>query len=141
MTTLFTRIIHGDLPGRFVWRDESCVAFLSINPLQPGHTLVVPIAEIDHWIDLPPELTRHLMEVSHHIGRAQQVAFDPLKVGLMIAGLEVAHCHIHLVPIRNVSDLDFANAATDADPAELDAAAQRLRGALRGAGHDEFVSD
>jgi len=141
MATLFTRIIEGELPGRFVWRDSLCVAFLSINPLQPGHTLVVPIAEIDYWIDLPPELAHHLMTVSHIIGRAQQAAFDPLKVGFLIAGLEVPHCHIHLVPIRGVHDLDFANAAVDADPVELDTAAEQLRGALRNRGHDEFVSD
>ena len=64
MTTIFTRIIDGDLPGRFVHRDDRCVAFLSINPLQPGHTLVVPIAEVDHWIDLDPDLAAHLMTVS-----------------------------------------------------------------------------
>ena len=141
MATLFTRIIHGELPGRFVWRDELSVAFLSINPLQPGHTLVVPTAEIDHWIDLPSELADHLMAVSHTIGRAQQLAFQPVKIGFMIAGLEVPHCHIHLVPIRGVHDLDFANAEVDADPMALDAAAQRLRDALHSGGHDEFVSD
>ncbi|HEY5155990.1 MAG TPA: HIT family protein [Acidimicrobiales bacterium] len=141
MTTLFSRIIDGELPGRFVWRDERCVAFLSINPLQPGHTLVVPIAEVDHWIDLPPELAAHLTAVAHIIGRAQQVAFDPVKVGLLVAGLEVPHCHIHLVPIRGVHDLDFANAAADPDPTDLDAAARRLRTALRDGGHDEFVTD
>jgi histidine triad (HIT) family protein len=141
MATLFTRIIEGELPGRFVWRDEFCVAFLSINPLQPGHTLVVPIVEIDHWIDLPPDLAHHLMRVSHTIGRAQQTAFDPVKVGFMVAGLEVPHCHIHLVPIRGVHDLDFANAAVDVDPMQLDAAAQKLREALRDAGHNQFVID
>jgi histidine triad (HIT) family protein len=141
MPTLFSRIIDGELPGRFAWRDDRCVAFLSINPLQPGHALVVPIAEIDHWIDLPPELSDHLMRVAHHIGRAQQHAFDPVRVGLMIAGLEVPHCHIHLVPIRGVHDLDFANAMVDADPIQLDDAARRLREALRAAGFDEFVSD
>ena len=141
MTTIFTRIIAGELPGRFVWRDDRCVAFLSINPLHDGHTLVVPIAEIDHWIDLPPELAAHLMAVAHVIGRAQQVAFDPVKVGLLVAGLEVPHCHIHLVPIRGVHDLDFANAAADPDPTDLDAAARRLRAALRDGGHDEFVTD
>ena len=141
MPTLFSRIIDGELPGRFVWRDDRCVAFLSINPLQPGHALVVPIAEIDHWIDLPPELSDHLMGVAHRIGRAQQQAFDPVRIGLMIAGLEVPHCHIHLVPIRGVHDLDFANAVVDADPAQLDEAARRLRDALRRDGHDEFVPD
>jgi len=130
MTTIFTRIIEGELPGRFVWRDDQCVAFLSINPLQPGHTLVVPIAEVDQWTDLPPELAGHLMGVAHTIGRAQMRAFDPVRVGLIIAGLEVPHCHLHLVPIRGMADLDFANAQLDPDPAALDDAAARLIAAL-----------
>jgi histidine triad (HIT) family protein len=134
MATLFTRIIEGELPGRFVWRDDRCVGFLSINPLQPGHTLVVPIVEVDHWIDLDDALAEHLMVVSKTIATAQQRVFDPHKVGLMIAGLEVPHVHLHVVPIRGVHDLDFANAETDPDPASLDDAAARLRDAL-GTGH------
>ncbi len=137
MATIFTRIIDGELPGRFVWRDDRCVCFLSINPLQPGHALVVPRAEVDHWVDLEPELATHLMTVSHQVARAQQAAFSPVKVGLMIAGLEVPHVHLHLVPIRGVHDLDFANADPSPDPVELDDAAERLRGALRAAGAGE----
>jgi histidine triad (HIT) family protein len=128
--TLFTRIIDGELPGRFVHRDERAVAFLSINPLQPGHTLVVPVQEVDHWLDLEPDLAAHLMVVAQRIGRAAQVAFEPVKVGMMIAGLEVPHCHLHVVPIRGVHDLDFANADPSPDPAALDDAAERLRQAL-----------
>lgn len=140
MATLFTRIIEGELPGTFVWRDDRCVAFLSINPLQPGHTLVVPIAEIDHWIDADAETSAHLFQVARTIGVAQQAAFSPLKVGLMVAGLEVPHLHLHVVPIRGVHDLDFANAATSVDPADLDAAAERIRAELRAAGHDDHVA-
>jgi diadenosine tetraphosphate (Ap4A) HIT family hydrolase len=135
MTTLFTRIINGELPGRFVWRDERCVAFLSINPLQPGHTLVVPIAEVDQWTDLPVELAEHLMRVAHAIGQAQVQVFSPVRVGLVVAGFEVPHCHVHVVPTRSMADFDFANAATDPAPAALDDAADRLRAALRAAGH------
>ena len=75
MTTLFSRIIDGEIPGTFVWRDDRCVAFLSINPLAPGHTLVVPIAEVDHWVDGPPDLIAHLFEVTRVIGVAQREAF------------------------------------------------------------------
>ena len=64
MASIFSRIIAGELPGRFVWRDERCVAFLTIAPTAPGHVLVVPVEEIDHWIDLPPDLLAHLMDVS-----------------------------------------------------------------------------
>jgi histidine triad (HIT) family protein len=130
MATLFTKIIHGELPGRFVWRDDRCVAFLSINPLKPGHTLVVPIAEVDHWVDLPADLMTHLTAVSHEIARAQQAIWSPVKVGLMIAGLEVPHVHLHIVPIWSVNDLDFARADQSPDPAELDDAAVRLNEAL-----------
>src|SRR5690242_7525515 len=75
--TLFTRIINGELPGRFVWRDDQCVAFLSIAPLRPGHTLVVPIAEVDEWTDLEPALASHLMVVAQTIAQAQKRAFKP----------------------------------------------------------------
>lgn len=134
MATIFTRIIDGELPGRFVWRDEHCVAFLSINPLREGHTLVVPRVEVDHWVDLDPGTTAHLMLVARSIGEAQMDAFAPTRIGLMIAGLEVPHTHLHVVPMDGVHDLDFDNAATDADPTALDAAAERIRVALRARG-------
>lgn len=131
MATVFTRIIEGELPGRFVWSDETAVAFLSINPLQDGHTLVVPREEVDHWIDAEPNLLAHLGRVSHAIGRALYRAFEPEKVGMMIAGLEVPHLHIHHVPIWGVHDLDFSGADQDPDPERLDTNAERIREALR----------
>jgi histidine triad (HIT) family protein len=139
MASVFTMIINGDLPGRFVWRDDECVAFLSINPLAPGHVLVVPRHETDHWIDLDPDLLQHLAAVSQTIGEALQGAFQPEKVGMMIAGLEVPHVHIHLVPIRHVHDLDFANADPEPDPAALDEAATRIRMHLREMGREEVA--
>jgi histidine triad (HIT) family protein len=134
MPTLFTRIINGEIPGTFVWRDDLCVAFLSINPLRPGHTLVVPIEEIDHWIDCPPDLANHLFSVSRQIGIALQKAFRPTRVGFMIAGLEVPHLHFHLVPMDGVHDLDFSNAATSVGGEELDSAAEMIRSELRAMG-------
>jgi histidine triad (HIT) family protein len=135
MPTLFTRIINGELPGRFVWRDLHCVVFLSIHPLRPGHALVVPRAEVDHWIDLSPGVAAHLMTVSQSIGKGQQRAFAPTKIGLMIAGLEVPHVHLHVVPIGGVHDLDFANQDVNAKAQDLDRAAQQLRTALRELGY------
>lgn len=131
MPTLFTRIIEGEIPGTFVWRDAQCVAFLSVNPLRRGHTLVVPRMEIDHWIDCPPDLSGHLFSVARQIGAGLQRAFRPTRVGLMIAGLEVPHLHIHLVPIDGVHDLDFANAARSVERQELDDAASAIRGEMR----------
>ena len=139
MSTVFTMIINGDLPGRFVWKDSECVAFLSINPLAPGHLLVVPRHETDHWIDLDPDLLQHLTAVSQTIGEALQGAFQPEKVGMMIAGLEVPHAHIHLVPMRGMDDLDSANADPDPDPVALDDAAARIRMHLREMGREEVV--
>ena len=135
MPTVFTKIIDGDLPGRFVWRDDRCVAFLSIAPLRPGHVLVVPREEVEHWVDLEPGLWAHLMSVSQTIGSALERAYQPEKVGLMLAGLEVPHVHVHLVPVNGVHDLDFANADTDPHPADLDAAAETVRAALADMGH------
>ena len=137
MASLFTKIIRGELPGRIVWRDPRVVAFLTIAPLRPGHTLVVPVEEIDHWLDVAPELLAHLTSVAQRIGQALQRAFRPEKVGLMIAGLEVRHVHLHVVPIKSLGDLDFARADASASPESLDAAAERLRAALRAAGHPE----
>ena len=130
MATLFTRIINGELPGRFVWRDDRVVAFLTIAPLKPGHVLVVPIEEVDHWIDLEPDLLAHLMEVSQLIGRAVDRAFSPEKVGMMIAGLEVPHVHVHVVPMTSVRDLDFANADSNPSDESLEEAVERIRAAL-----------
>jgi len=134
MTTIFTRIIEGELPGRFVWRDDECVAFLSIAPLRPGHTLVIPRAEVDHWLDLPVTLNQHLMAVAYAIGTAQMAAFTPARVGLIVAGLEVPHTHLHVVPIEAERDLNFANADPAASGDALDDAAARLRTALRAQG-------
>jgi diadenosine tetraphosphate (Ap4A) HIT family hydrolase len=97
MATLFTKIIEGEIPGRFVWRDDRAVVFLTIAPITPGHVLVVPIEEVDHWIDLDPELAAHLMRVAMEVGRAQMQVFTPRRIGMIIAGLEVPHCHLHLV--------------------------------------------
>lgn len=137
MPTLFTRIIEGELPGRFVWRDDECVAFLSIAPLRPGHALVVPRAEVDKWTDIEPELAAHLIVVAQRIAQAQEKAFAPVRVGLIIAGLEVPHCHLHCVPMDSEADLHFGNADASASAEQLDDAAARLRAALAAAGYGD----
>ena len=141
MATIFTRIIDGEIPGAFVWRDARCVAFLSINPLARGHTLVVPIEEVDHWVDAEPDLTAHLFEVTRVIGRALQAAFSPVRVGVIIAGYEVPHTHIHVVPSDTMDQLSFANAATSVERDQLDAAAASIRSALRSQGHTAHVPE
>ena len=140
MATIFTRIIDGDIPGTFIWRDDKCVAFMSINPMSHGHALVVPIAEVDHWVDLDPELSQHLFAVAHHISKAQQAAFSPERVGLIIAGYEVPHTHIHVLPTNEMSDLSFSNAATSVDREDLESAATAIHRQLVSAGHDTGVT-
>jgi diadenosine tetraphosphate (Ap4A) HIT family hydrolase len=130
MTTIFTRIIEGQIPGTFVYRDSLCVAFLSINPLAPGHVLVVPIEEVDHWIDMSPDLSAHMFEVSHRISRAISFAFPCTRVGLIIAGYEINHCHIHLIPTTTMDQLNFANAAKSIERDTLESHAKLLTEAL-----------
>jgi diadenosine tetraphosphate (Ap4A) HIT family hydrolase len=139
MPTIFTRIIDGDIPGTFVWRDERCVAFMSINPMAHGHTLVVPIDEVDHWVDASPELAAHLFDVTRVIARAQHAAFSPERVGVIIAGYEVPHAHIHVIPTNHMGQLSFANAAPSVDRETLDRTAGAIRVELRREGHEHVV--
>ena len=103
---------------------------MSINPLADGHVLVVPIEEHDHWIDVPADLSRHLFETAHRVGRALASAFPCERVGLIIAGYEVNHCHIHLVPTSSMRELDFSHAATSIDRALLEEHAALIVAAL-----------
>jgi histidine triad (HIT) family protein len=134
MSTIFTRIINGEIPGTFVHRDDRCVAFLSINPLAHGHTLVVPIDEVDHWVDMPDDLAAHVFRVAHRIGRAQQAAFQCERVGVIVAGYEVPHAHIHVIPTDHMGQFNFANAATEVDRGDMDLAARAIRLALQAQG-------
>jgi histidine triad (HIT) family protein len=140
MPTIFSRIIAGELSARFVWKDDRCVAFLSNRPLRPGHTLVVPRHEVDHWLDLDTELLAHLAVTAQSIGKAQMAAFKPARIGLMLAGLEVPHVHFHVVPIRGVHDLDFGNQDPNPDEAMMDEAAEALRVELKRLGFSEAAS-
>ena len=103
---------------------------MSINPLARGHVLVVPIEEIDHWIDASPELVGHLFDVTHRIGKAQKQAFDCERVGVIIAGYEVPHAHIHVIPTDHMGQLSFDNAAATVDRDDMEAAASAIRAAL-----------
>jgi histidine triad (HIT) family protein len=138
--TIFSRIIAGELPANFVWKDELGVGFLSNRPLKPGHTLVVPRQEIDHWLDLDPPLLSHLISVAQIIGTAQMAAFKPARIGLVLVGLEVPHVHFHVVPISDVHDLDFDNQDPNPDPGMMTASAAAIRTELRKLGHAESAS-
>lgn len=126
MATLFTKIINGDIPAKFVHRDELCVVFMSINPIATGHALVVPIVEIDQWTDLTQSLSQHLFAIAAKVGNAQKRAFGCERAGLIIAGFEVDHCHLHVIPTNSISDLSFANAASHVESNELQEAARSI---------------
>jgi histidine triad (HIT) family protein len=139
MASVFTMIIDGQLPGRFVYSDDVCVALLSINPLSLGHTLVVPRVEVDHWIDLDEDTVAHLHVVGARVGRAIQRAFSPVRVGTAIAGFEVPHTHLHVFAADSMAAFDWARAQSNPDPDVLDGAADRIRQALRDLGFGDHV--
>ena len=139
MASVFTRIIRGELPAYFVWCDEHVVAFLSKSPYSTGHTLVVPRSEVDHWIDLEPALLQRIMMVSQEVGKAIQQAFNPVKVGMLIGGLEVRHVHVHLSPVNSIHDFDYDRQQMNPVPEELEQAAEKIRSALLELGHAAVV--
>lgn len=139
MSTLFTKILNGEIPGRFVWREPDVAAFLTTGPLADGHTLVVPTEEVDRWTDASPETLAKVMEVARRIGAVQLDIFPAERAGLIVAGYEINHFHVHVWPSRSMADFDFASADQYPDPAVLDANAEKLREGLRAAGYGEFV--
>lgn len=139
MSTLFTRILNGEIPGRFVWREDDVSAFLTTGPLADGHTLVVPTEEVDRWTDASPETLARVMEVARRIGAVQVDLFDAPRAGLIVAGYEINHLHVHVWPSRSMADFNFASADQNPDPAVLDANAEKLRRGLREAGWGDFV--
>jgi len=130
MASVFTKIINGELPGRFVYEDDEIVAFLTVQPMTQGHTLVVPRAEIDQWQDVDKKTWDRVMEVAQLIGKAVCVAFDTERAGLIIAGLEVPHLHVHVFPARHLSDFGFANVDRNPSPESLDEAQAKIKDAL-----------
>jgi histidine triad (HIT) family protein len=136
MASVFTLIMEGKIPGNFVWKDDKAVAILTIQPIRQGHVLVIPREEIDQWSDLPLDLAAHLMQVSHKIANALKVAYPATRVGLMIAGLEVPHTHLHVVPMDSMKDLSFEY-AKNADGDTLKQTAEKIRTTLQAQGHKE----
>ena len=136
MASIFSRIISGEIPGRLVWNDPISVVMVDIRPLHQGHCLVIPKVEVDRWTDLDVQTATHLMTVAHAVGAAQKDEFPCERIGLLIAGYEVPHTHVHVFPTDSMADFDFRNADPSVDAAELDRVAERLRSALVARGHD-----
>jgi diadenosine tetraphosphate (Ap4A) HIT family hydrolase len=141
MPTVFSKILSGQLPARFIWQEEEVAAFLTIAPLRPGHTLVVPRQEIDQWTEADPVLLARCTEVARIIGQAAKRAWRAPRAGLIIAGFEVPHLHIHVFPAWGLADFHFGKVDRNPDPAAMDRAAARLRETLRDLGHGTGVAE
>lgn len=141
MSTLFEKIIDGEIPGHFVWQDHSCVAFLSIDPQTDGHTLVVPREPIDQWLDADQKLMVELIAVAGVIGRAQRTEWQSKRVGLVVEGFLVPHLHVHVFAVNSPDDFDQRNITHGQDQEILAGNAERLRTRLREDGHAAHVPD
>lgn len=126
MPTLFTRIVSGEIPCHKICEDERFLAFLDIRPINPGHTLVIPKKEIDYFFDLDDAMMGSIMVYAKKVARAIKKTVECRRVGVMVAGIEVPHAHVHLVPIQSVGDLNFAR-AKPADNKELAQMAGKIR--------------
>jgi histidine triad (HIT) family protein len=125
MATLFTRIVKGEIPCHKILEDEKYLAFLDIRPINPGHTLVIPKVEVDYIFDLDDAMLGGMIVFAKKAAAMIRRAVDCKRIGIMVAGLEVPHAHIHLVPIHAIRDLNFAN-AREATPQELAQTAQKI---------------
>ena len=130
MPTIFTKILAGEIPAHKILENEKYFAFLDIRPVSPGHTLVIPKQEIDYIFDMEDELLKGLVLFAKKVAQAIQKTIPCKKVGIMVAGIEVPHAHIHLIPIQNVSDLNFTRAKSMSQE-ELAAIAAKIRANLK----------
>ena len=133
MSTVFSKIIAGDIPGRIVYQDDTVAAFLTIEPVAYGHTLVVPVEEIDKWTDIPADLWAHMNEVAQNIGAVIVDRFNAERAGYLIAGFEVPHAHIHVFPANDMSGYTLSTAMRhdETDAEKMDAAAETIREGLK----------
>lgn len=126
MSTIFSKIISGEIPCYKIAETENCFAFLDISPLAKGHTLVVPKKEIDYIFDIEDKLLCELNIFAKQIAKAIQKAYPCPKVGIAVIGLEVPHAHIHLVPLNNVGDLDFKRPKLELSKEEFEEIAKNI---------------
>jgi histidine triad (HIT) family protein len=110
MASIFTKIIQGELPCYKIYEDEKILSFLALDQVNLGHTLVITKQEINHWTEVPPDLYAHLHKVSLKIGEAVRKSSGAPRVGQIVAGFEVPHYHLHLIPAWSIPDLDFKRA-------------------------------
>ena len=129
MATVFSKIVAGEIPAERLAEDDRFLAFLDVRPIRPGHSLVIPKQEIDHFFDLPDDLLGDLMVFAKPVANAIRTVTGAARVGCVVVGVEVPHAHLHLVPVDGAHDIDFRR-ATPAEPEELAALGERIRAAL-----------
>lgn len=130
MATIFSRIISGEIPSHKIAENENCFAFLDISPLVEGHVLVIPKKETDYIFDLQENDLSELMVFAKTVAVALKKAVPCKKVGVSVIGLEVPHAHIHLIPMNEVSDMNFAKTKLNPPVAALSAMAERIKSYL-----------
>ena len=130
MASVFTRIVNGEIPCYKVAEDNKYLAFLDINPLNEGHTLVIPKQETDYIFDLDDQILAGLLIFAKKVALAIDKSVDCERVGIAVIGLEVPHAHIHLVPLTGMGDLNFANPKKKFTPEQFSATAARIKGNL-----------
>lgn len=138
MTTIFEKIIAGEWPGKFVYSDDLCVVFATKAPVRPGHVLVVPREVYPAWTDMPEELAAHITKVAQRVGKAQLSVYECSRIGLEIAGFEVPHAHLHVIPLRDENDLVLGE-AVEVSERVLESNMQALRSALEDLGFEANV--
>mgnify|MGYP000199667327 CR=1 FL=1 len=126
MASIFTKIVQGEIPCHKVAETDNCLAFLDINPLAKGHTLVIPKPEIDYLFDVQEPLYGELMTFAQKVAKAIDATMTCERVGMAVVGLEVPHAHIHLIPISHVHDIDFSRPKLDLTQEELAAIAKEI---------------
>ncbi len=130
MSSIFSKIINGEIPSYKIAETENCYAFLDVFPLREGHVLVVPKLEVDNIFDLPINLYLDVFQFSKDIAKAMETCLPCKKIGLTVIGLEVPHAHVHLVPISEANDLNFAQPKLKLDPEKMAEIAQMIASAL-----------
>jgi histidine triad (HIT) family protein len=132
MSSIFTKIINGEIPCHKIAENETCFAFLDINPLAKGHTLVVPKKEVDYIFNVDDDVLKDLAIFSKHVSKAIEKAVPCIRIGVAVIGLEVPHAHIHLIPINHVGDINFSRPKLKLSNEELDEIAEAIRNYFTG---------
>ena len=126
MSSIFAKIINGEIPSHKVYEDENFLAFLDIRPMVKGHTLVIPKKEVDYLFDMNPEEYTSLLLAAQKVAKGIKKSVPCTKVGMTVIGLEVPHAHVHLMPINNVADMSFKNPVVEMTQSEMNQLAQSI---------------